>query len=408
VSDAATTLTRAGDPRRFRVLLVEDDAGDALIVRELLGEGTDGTDSFEVVWVRSLREATEQCTNEPVDCALVDLGLPDASGLDALQQLLDACPETAVVALTGLTDRRLARRAVAAGAQDYLIKDQVNAELLDRTIRLAIERRLAERGAVALAEATLRQRHNDRLVSGLLPRLRVDDPDLEMVTRYLPGNTGELLGGDFLDAVQLPDGTVRAIVGDVAGHGPDEAAIGVNLRIAWRALTLAGTPTAMTFRRLNDQLLNDTGADEVFATAAAVSISPARDRLLLHIAGHPLPILLTDQAPEELDVARTTVIGYDVDDVPPEATVDLPATWRLLFYTDGLIEGRNGPRGERWGTAGLMALLSEQALMAPNDLADALLTEAVRRNGGPLTDDVAILLIAYGEPAGRPCPDPGR
>jgi serine phosphatase RsbU (regulator of sigma subunit) len=404
VSDTATTMTRASDPRRFRVLLVEDDAGDALLVRELLGAGSDG---FDVVWVRSLQEATDRGTAEPVDCALVDLGLPDATGLDALQQLLIAYPETAVVALTGLTDRQLARRAVAAGAQDYLIKDQVNAELLDRTIRLAIERRLAERAAVALAEATLRQRHNDRLVSGLLPRLRVEDPDLEMVTRYLPGNRGELLGGDFLDAVQLADGTVLAIIGDVAGHGPDEAAIGVNLRIAWRALTLAGTPPIMTFRRLNDQLLNDTGADEVFATAAAVSISPGRDRLVLQIAGHPLPILLTDRGPVELDVARTTVIGYDVEDVPPEAIVDLPRTWRLLFFTDGLIEGRDGTRADRWGTAGLIALLAEQGGLAPDDLADALLSEAVRRNGGPLTDDVAILLISYGGPAARPRSDPG-
>jgi CheY-like chemotaxis protein len=339
VSEAATTLTRASDPRRLRVLLVEDDPGDALLVRELLGAASDGGDGFDVTWVRSVLQATERCTAGAVDCALVDLGLPDATGLEALQQILATCPDTAVVALTGLSDRYLARRAVASGAKDYLIKDEVNAGLLDRTIRLAIERRIAERGAVVLAEATLRQRHNDRLVGGLLPRLRVDDPGLQMVTRYVPGNAGELLGGDFLDAVELPDGTVKAIIGDVAGHGPDEAAIGVNLRIAWRVLTLAGTPPSMTFRRLNDQLINDTEVDEVFATAAAVEISPRRDRLVLQIAGHPPPILMTQRGAEELEVARTTIIGYDIDDVPPEATIDLPASWRLLFFTDGLIDG---------------------------------------------------------------------
>ena len=139
----APNSTTLGLLEPVRVLLVEDDPGDALLIRELLSESHDG---FEVVWVRSLREATEQCRLAPFDCALVDLGLPDATGLDALKQLLAACPETTVVALTGLTDRELARRAVAAGAQDYLIKDQVNAGLLDRTIRLAIERRIAERG----------------------------------------------------------------------------------------------------------------------------------------------------------------------------------------------------------------------------------------------------------------------
>jgi serine phosphatase RsbU (regulator of sigma subunit) len=388
----APRSTIAGSPEPVRVLLVEDDAGDALLIRELLGDGRSG---FEVVWVRSLREATQQCRLARVDCALVDLGLPDATGLDALEEILAACRETAVVALTGLADRELARRAVAAGAQDYLIKDEVNAGLLDRTIRLAIERRIAERAAVVVAETALRQRHNDRVIRGLLPRLRVDDPGLIMVTRYVPGNTGGLLGGDFLDAVELPDGTVRAIIGDVAGHGPDEAAIGVNLRIAWRVLTLAGTPPSMTFRRLNDQLINDSGLDEIFATAAAVSISPTRDRMVLQIAGHPLPILITDGGATELDVARTTVVGFDVDDVPPEVTIDLPAAWRLLFYTDGLVEGRDGNSRERWGTAGLLQWLATRTSLPPEDLADLLLAEAVRRNSAPLTDDVAILLVAH-------------
>jgi hypothetical protein len=63
-------------------------------------------------------------------------------------------------------------------------------------------------------------------VRGFSPRLRVDDPDLTIATRYIPGTRGEVLGGDFLDAVELADGAVRL----VTGHGPDGAAVGVNLR----------------------------------------------------------------------------------------------------------------------------------------------------------------------------------
>jgi serine phosphatase RsbU (regulator of sigma subunit) len=382
-------------PPRFRLLLVEDDAGDALLVQELLlgaGEGPE----FDVEWVRSIAEAQGRCTGADVACALVDLGLPDATGLDALQRMLEACPEAAVVVLTGQRDRSLALQAVAAGAQDYLIKDEVNPALLDRTVRLAIERRIAERAAVALAEAALREQHNGQVVRGLLPHLRVRDPRLTMVTRYQPGNAGEVLGGDFLDAVELDDGTVRAVIGDVAGHGPGEAAVGVNLRIAWRALTVAGSPPEVAFRVLNDQIINDADTEEVFATVAAVSIDPDRRELSVRVAGHPSPILWAGDEVRELDVRRTTVVGFDADDIAPETIVELPPVWRLMLYTDGLIEGRDGATTGRWGAEGLVAFLRTLARASGDGIADALLAEAVRRHGGPLPDDVAILLICNG------------
>ena len=87
--------------------------------------------------------------------------------------------------------------------------------------------------------------------------------------------------------------------------------------------------------------------------------------MVLQIAGHPLPILITDAGATELDVARTTVVGYDIDDVPPEVSVDLPAAWRLLFFTDGLVEGRDGDRADRWGTTGLLDLLATNRRSRP-------------------------------------------
>ncbi|MGH9058295.1 MAG: response regulator, partial [Acidimicrobiales bacterium] len=220
--------------RRVHVLLIEDDPGDAFLVRELLAADQTGDPAhggFEVVWASTVAEA-KQVAVHGIDCALIDLGLPDASGLEALHQVLAAWPDAAVVVLTGLADRELALQAVAAGAQDYLIKDEVKAGLLDRTLRLALERRRVERAAVALAESNLRQQHNRQVAQGLLPRLRVQDGRLVLATSYVQGSLVEVLGGDFLDAVELSDGTVRAIIGDVSGHGPDEAALGVSLRIA--------------------------------------------------------------------------------------------------------------------------------------------------------------------------------
>lgn len=384
-------VLRAG-PKPYHLLLVEDDPGDALLVQDRLPD-LPGT-RYDVSWARSVAEAELLAEGRPPDCALVDLGLPDATGLDALHRVVAVCTGAAVIVLTGLSDRNLALEAVAAGAQDYLIKDEVNTELLDRTLRLAMARRAVERSAVSLAEAALRQTYNERMAHGLLPQFRLRDPLLRTTTRYQPGAAGEVIGGDFLDAVELDDGTVSAIIGDVAGHGPDAAAAGVNLRIAWRALTLAGSDPAATFVRLNDQIINDTGQDEIFATVAHVTIAADRRRLTLHVAGHPVPILLTpDGGVHELDVARTVFVGFCLDATPPAVDFDLPPSWRLLLYTDGLVEGLDGDSTARWGAEGLVEWLRRTPWTGSDDMADAAIAEATRRNGRPLQDDVAILVI---------------
>lgn len=381
-------------PSVLQVLIVEDDPGDALLVREMLAEAT-ASEQMQVEWVRSVADARQHCGRGSIDCVLVDLGLPDATGLGALGNMLEICPESAVVVLTGQRDRDQAIAAVAAGAQDYLLKDEINPALLDRTIRLAVQRRTVEKATVSLAEAVLRERHNRQVARGLLPHLRVRDRGLRMVSRYQPGNDGEVLGGDFLDAVELDDGTVRLIIGDVAGHGPEEAAVGVNLRIAWRALTLAANPVETIFRVLNDQVANDTGLEELFATVADLSLSADRRRLSLRLAGHPAPLLCTAEGVSEIAATRSTVVGLDLGGSPPETVVDLPASWRLLLYTDGLVEGRDRTTGGRWGVEGLIGFLREHPGLAAEELADALLGEAARRHGASLPDDVALLLVCH-------------
>jgi serine phosphatase RsbU (regulator of sigma subunit) len=388
----------SGEDPGIRILLIEDDAGDAFLVQELLRPDA-GVTTLPVRWVPDLAGAGA-VDPAGVDCVLVDLGLPDGSGLAALEQTIRLFPEAAVVVLSGLSDRGLAVRAVAAGAQNYLIKDEVTGALLERTVRLAVERRGAGGAGVVVAGAALPPHHHDRLVRGLLPRLRVDDPGLTIATRYVPGTRGEVLGGDFLDAVELADGTVHLIIGDVSGHGPDEAAVGVNLRIAWRALTLAGTGTEATIRRLQDLLIHDVAQPELFATATDLTLSPDRTTLSVRHAGHPPPLLIGPDGVVDLDGERSMMLGIELDDVPPEVRFTLPDTWTLLLFTDGLIEGMDGPRPHRWGADGLAAHLGTLAPTAPHRLAEDLMAEATARNGGPLADDVALLVVRRGPRSG--------
>lgn len=122
-----------------RVLVVEDNPGDARLVRELLVEG--GIPARDIVRVERLGDALATLTSTTFDAALLDLNLPDSAGLDTLRQLLAAASDLAVVVLTGLADEAVGLLAVEEGAQDYLIKDQVNGDGLTRSLRYAVERR---------------------------------------------------------------------------------------------------------------------------------------------------------------------------------------------------------------------------------------------------------------------------
>ncbi|PRC48448.1 hypothetical protein C6A85_79795, partial [Mycobacterium sp. ITM-2017-0098] len=135
-----------------RVLLVEDNDGDARLVQLML-EGTFGS-GMDLARARSLREAMAALDVETRDCVVLDLGLPDASGLDGVRAIKQRSPMMPVVVLTGHADSELGMEAVAAGAQDYLVKGNAVDETLTRAIRYAVVRKHAE-DALVRSQATL-------------------------------------------------------------------------------------------------------------------------------------------------------------------------------------------------------------------------------------------------------------
>jgi K+-sensing histidine kinase KdpD len=120
------------------VLLVEDNPGDAHLIQTLLDEHSPG--DFDIRHVTRLERALIDLADDPADIVLLDLSLPDASGLDGFGKLWADRAEVPVIVLTGLDDDTLAAEAVRAGAQDYLVKGQVDGGQLARCIRYAIER----------------------------------------------------------------------------------------------------------------------------------------------------------------------------------------------------------------------------------------------------------------------------
>ena len=130
------------DESLTRLLLVEDNAGDARLFREMINEL--GSHTMEVAYAESLSAAEEHLAKHIVDIILLDLGLPDAQGLGVVRRAQASAPHVPLVVLTGLDDESLAARALQEGAQDYLIKGQVDARGLQRALRYAVERKVLE------------------------------------------------------------------------------------------------------------------------------------------------------------------------------------------------------------------------------------------------------------------------
>ncbi len=142
-------MTDAGPPD---LLVVEDNTLHARLVLTMLSEAWG--DEAPVRHVKRLESALEAIEEATPDCVLLDLVLPDADGLEAVEALLLNAAHVPIVVLSAHKDDHLALRAVRRGAQDYLVKGTVTADALARSVQLAIQRHHAENRSVAGAEAS--------------------------------------------------------------------------------------------------------------------------------------------------------------------------------------------------------------------------------------------------------------
>lgn len=532
----------------LRVMLIEDDRTYAWLVEEMLVEAFSG-DTIEVVSFGSLTAATEQ--QNVVDCALVDLSLPDASGITVIETVLVAMPAVPVVVLTGAEDEELALQAVERGAQDYLVKRRVDPEVLGRSVRYAIERKRAEvqraellraraahaeaealsgvlarlqdvadaaiavqgeldrgellerslsviaaesgalivqpsggaspvfaavrglddlststqidetgvtaqvleadaplvvagvpagdtstlgahpgvtslvavpleadgrrlgvllatsslpgrfseeqarllalagdRCARALANAAAYERERRTaaaLQTGLLPQGVPELRHGEIAVRYLPALGGPAVGGDWYDAILLPEGRLGLAIGDVTGHGAEAAVLMGQLRTALRAYALEGSSPALVVSRLNALALSL--GDDAMATLVYAVLDPGLTAGAFVSAGHPPPVRISTGGAEQLVSRSSPPVGASGGSQFEEFAFELQAGDALCLYSDGLVEERGAdfPGRERellaaLGTPAAAEVLCERAL-------------AALRPHGAADDDVALLVL---------------
>lgn len=188
----------------MRVLLVEDNEDDAILIREELSET-----NIEIEHAERLSIALDRLLGGGVDAVLLDLSLPDACGLDTIGRVLNKAPGVPIVVLTGLNDEEAAVQAVERGAQDYLIKGQVDGHLLARSLRYALQRHRAEEA--------LKERNRELLILKKISEIILGSLDLNPILEQTLEESMRI-GSFDLGNIRLLD-ISRDVLEVVVAHG---------------------------------------------------------------------------------------------------------------------------------------------------------------------------------------------
>jgi serine phosphatase RsbU (regulator of sigma subunit)/anti-sigma regulatory factor (Ser/Thr protein kinase) len=260
-------------------------------------------------------------------------------------------------------------------------------------------RTIASQGAQALDRA--RHFESERSIAETLQRsvLPMALPRLDGVqiaARYLPGTQDIDVGGDWFDAVELSDGRLALVVGDVVGKGVHAAASMGQLRNALRAFSVERLKPQSALAKLD--LLASDELDTTFATVIYAIVDTQAGVLRFSSAGHPPPaVAFPDGRVELLDEGRGLPLGTGLGPKYRQSVVELPAGSIVVLYSDGLVERRGRSIDE--GIDALVAAMREAPMDAERLLEHVL--ESVMA-GADRTDDIAILCARFLPIAPRP------
>jgi len=398
----------------LRVLLIEDNPGDARLIEFMINDA--GANLFHVEHVDHLSKAFERLDSAPVGLVLSDLSLPDSRGLDTFIQLHARAPHVPIIVLSGLNDTSLAVQAVHEGAQDYLIKGQVAGQVLVRAMRYAIERkRMAEQleqyaEELRLKNAELQADFNmaREIQQIFLPHEFPQFPSIpspggtvfRFSQRYLPAAA---VGGDFFDIFVVDQNLVGIFICDVMGHGMRAALVTAILRGLVEKLVPAGADPGEFLTELNHSLhaiLHRT--HEPFPASAFYMVGDVRDGTVrFSNAGHPSPIRVRgDDGKAELlkqyDPRHGPALGLFGNSVYPSCASPANPGDFFLVFTDGIYEAQND-RQEEYGLERLLRTITQNHTLSGNALFDVILSDARRfSNSTEFQDDVCLVGMEVG------------
>jgi serine phosphatase RsbU (regulator of sigma subunit) len=401
-------------PRRIRALLIEDNPGDAHLIEIMLREAD--ADSFELRHAERLEDGLKQLTDGGIDIVLSDLSLPDSHGLDTFARLHARSPHTPIIVLSGLNDTTIALNAVHDGAQDYLVKGQVDGQLLARAMRYAIERKrmseqlhryageLREKNAQLQSDFNMAREIQQIFLPDQYPTfphsVAPEDSALRFSHRYIPA---EAVGGDFFDIFAITDTAAGVFICDVMGHGMRAALITAIMRGLIEELMPMAADAGRFLTEINRSLraiLRRT-REPFLATAFYVVADAASGELRFANAGHPSPFRLrrdTNQIePLKLhDPRHGPALGLFERSDYPTSRCPLAANDLIFLYTDGIYEVTN-PDGDEFGQERLLQAVRRRIALPAEQMFKELLAEAQKFSGSEeFEDDVCLVGLEAG------------
>jgi signal transduction histidine kinase len=258
----------------LHVLMVEDNSSDARLLREMLSREKQG--SFELTHVTHMREAEIRLSKGDVDIVLLDMGLPDGNGIDILRRARAAAPAVVMIVLTGLEDEALVAAAMKEGAQDYLIKGQIENRALPQALRHAMERQRMQAEADLMRKNEVQQR--DVFLSHVSHELRSPLTSIysfnSIIADGLAGQTTPQQD-EYLQIILRNVGQLRAMIEDLLEVTQEQSgkltleleSVSVNEAAAYAVDTVRG---AAKQQEITLSFLPSAGLPSAFADATRV------------------------------------------------------------------------------------------------------------------------------------------
>lgn len=368
----------------LRILFVEDDVEFAAYLQELIAREI--TESVEIRHVETVTEAVNLFVVEKqiFDLVLLDIHLPDASGLDAFHKIDVAGSKTPVVNLSNKADDSVALQLIQQGAQDFIEKKSVNPFVLLRTIKFALVRK-----EMMFLKAELEAAR--KIQQSLLP---LESPEIDGIDVFGAMFPAEDTAGDHFDfLIPIPsmgEGVNGFAMGDVSGHGFGPAMFMAQTCGAINAFSMVETDLSRILHLSNKILLRNN--NDLYVSFFLGYIDPETKRVHYASAGHPAYIVTAEKEVVQLR-ATGTVLG--VADTPWENSVSEPLKSGdiLVLYTDGWNEAEN--EGEKqFGNEAFFDIIKQNADKSAKEIVSILQTAVAKHMGdSKQEDDMTIIIV---------------
>ncbi len=367
---------------RLRVLLIEDNDDHAELIQRQLQRA--GGRKLSIRWENRLKKGIECLASDEYDVVLLDLMLPDSDGVETCHRVSDCAPSVPIVVLTSLDLAAEAIRTVRERADDIILKDRIDGELILRAVQLA-----AERGRRRQVEFVLQQDAQQMLAAravqvNLLPKEPPVVPGFDIQVASYPA---QMVGSDYYDFVPLDDGQLGVAIGDASGHGPHAALIMSLATGCIRTLAPMFDRLAEKLQAINDVLVRSV-SNGFFMGLLLARLDPQQRTLFYASAGHPLGYVFDGSGALKTRLDKASVVLGVVPDAEfvEGKPIQLQPGDVVLMVTDGILEALS-PSGESFGEERVFQVMRACCEGSARDILAALHDEMTEFQAGPTARD---------------------